>query len=849
MATPTVDTVSIGSPRDQPSTLNLLPQQPGRETDQLVASGPQTDTSARSIPLSRAASQSREDGTSQSEVSSTLKEDQLAQQGQGTPPPGSYLGGPRRLIKPSFREKDRDDREEPRPATWKSLLRVLCRHCIVHLFPVAIICVLLGFNFHRYYIGHSLLGPADWQDDSKIDMLQIAAKIHEISIIASLTTVVCDIICYVLSSNVGVPISAVDAGAAFSGGTYLLSSEFLKIFKSEAYKCRHKVVIAFMAILFCVVANSAGPSSAILMIPKNQTWPSANYDFVLNGTKSEDLWPLTLTERNIGSPHCSDSQKAIEDPSCIAGAYQSIGHYFNSFISFPQGNSFVFDVADALTIRTMQGNVRNSISYGSETWTMAPHAATVAVQEPIRAVWSQRLANLEGTNLKLSDLRAGRVDTTVPVVRTACVPMRNLSSSVNSDGTFPMDFPVLSEYDFWFKMSEKNGYFGNGATNRLNMSSSLLELANGSSTPPFIVKTSWVPLPPSQFGSVSAGLLILMSAAGKEGHGTRFDLGIGCAVDARWAPGQHWLMSSQSDWALAGYSYPTKSTLYGRREGPNGEDDERLFLPAPHGGWSPISLSKDWLQALTPTVPGRAGTSTLDAIFEDTIPSLWAVVVRPSLSSAIYDYHAPDRYELLVLAEHAVANLVADGVSRTGLHLQPRIWDLVTSLTDIPIDTFSKGNPDVILGFPFNGREGTTPLHIEMEVQGYAYMLAGAPSFFALAIMCIYLLIVVVHVVIILTRGHHTATWTTVAELLVRALSPHPPPDAVDGRTTVLLSSEDTEVELDNKTHTYQVFVGVAEHGKEVTVQLDPRREAVDEEEGGQNMVSRRLLRQASPTT
>ena len=48
-----------------------------------------------------------------------------------------------------------------------------------------------------------------------------------------------------------------------------------------------KALLGCLILGFCMVANSVGPSSAILMIPANQTWPTAQYDFYLNGTNDD----------------------------------------------------------------------------------------------------------------------------------------------------------------------------------------------------------------------------------------------------------------------------------------------------------------------------------------------------------------------------------------------------------------------------------------------------------------------------------------------------------------------------------------------------------------------------------
>ncbi|KAK4671376.1 hypothetical protein QC764_600767 [Podospora pseudoanserina] len=84
---------------------------------------------------------------------------------------------------------------------------------------------------------------------------------------------------------------------------------------------------------------------------------------------------------------------------------------------------------------------------------MAPHAASVVVHEEIRMVWSTRLIGAP-LNYGKSFLRTAIVDTTNPIVRSACVPARNLSDTTTySDAfgseKFNMTFPILKEDDFW----------------------------------------------------------------------------------------------------------------------------------------------------------------------------------------------------------------------------------------------------------------------------------------------------------------------------------------------------------------------------------------------------------------
>lgn len=205
----------------------------------------------------------------------------------------------------------------------------------------------------------------------------------------------------------------------------------------------------------------------------------------------------------------------------------------------------------------------------------------------------------EQAPLRLNNYDLDNFDNTHLSSRVAAIHIcgyRNEGDEGDEDGNPPtMNFPVLPEQDFWFP-GPNDAHFRSGRTEGLNLDKSLLDiassvLAGANSNRPFIVKTHWVALP-DRFGSASAGLLILMSVADEEGHQRQFDLGMSCTIDARWAPGQNWLTASQSDWALAGYSYPTKSTLFGRRPGLNSyerragveQGTRRMFLPDPKGG-------------------------------------------------------------------------------------------------------------------------------------------------------------------------------------------------------------------------------------------------------------------------
>ena len=76
---------------------------------------------------------------------------------------------------------------------------------------------------------------------------------------------------------------------------------------------------------------------------------------------------------------------------------------------------------------------------------MVPYAASVVAYEEIRTVWSKRLNDVP-CNYRNTFLRTAIVNTISPMVRTAFIPIKNLSVSVFtlSDADVSLiEFPLL----------------------------------------------------------------------------------------------------------------------------------------------------------------------------------------------------------------------------------------------------------------------------------------------------------------------------------------------------------------------------------------------------------------------
>ncbi|KAK4651746.1 hypothetical protein QC762_600767 [Podospora pseudocomata] len=120
------------------------------------------------------------------------------------------------------------------------------------------------------------------------------------------------------------------------------------------------------------------------------------------------------------------------------------------------------------TTRKIHGNTRNTMTRYSGNLGQGPHAASVVVHKEIRMAWSTRLIGAP-LNYGKSFLRTAIVDTTSPIVRSACVPARNLSDTTTYSDAFD---------DFWVPgVPGGEEGFESGPDGTVPLDASLLDLA------------------------------------------------------------------------------------------------------------------------------------------------------------------------------------------------------------------------------------------------------------------------------------------------------------------------------------------------------------------------------------
>lgn len=151
---------------------------------------------------------------------------------------------------------------------------------LIHSLPVAVALMEIILNWKGHYIGAQF---------SKQSYYQFAAKAHELVIQASLASIVHSYILYEVSAK-GMPFGAFLSGLQFLQLSYLWSTEFWSAILSKDFHLRRKFFLLVLILSCGLIAATAGPSSATLLIPRSVAWPLAPTYFVVNGT-FQDIYP------------------------------------------------------------------------------------------------------------------------------------------------------------------------------------------------------------------------------------------------------------------------------------------------------------------------------------------------------------------------------------------------------------------------------------------------------------------------------------------------------------------------------------------------------------------------------
>lgn len=364
-------------------------------------------------------------------------------------------------------QKARKEPEEAKEVLQKSFWIAFSR-CAVHLAPMLVFVLLLMVNYKTVFIG-SGFSINDEYDAVYLALFQVAAKLQEIVCIASLSTILLQILRADLLHGDGTPLGLLSSHLWFPQPNSLLLPEYLSVaqgfiwdlmkllfrrkrgspltYKDMAQQWRKLRLVLFISVLV-ILAVLIGPFSAVLMLPRSQSFLAGGTQYYINATVNE-MWPNAVGA-DVEHEACTWSN-ATTYPVCPCGGYSalrsrlSLNSDYDSAIFQPstQADSSIllpnFLVLDTLGIMPgmlcVGANRKGNSHYGS-TYFYQPSAYTALTQQILMRDWYSATENPPDTaggplgyfqNFKYASTVTAMSVSTFPLTYVECTAAQNLT--------------------------------------------------------------------------------------------------------------------------------------------------------------------------------------------------------------------------------------------------------------------------------------------------------------------------------------------------------------------------------------------------------------------------------------
>ena len=664
---------------------------------------------------------------------------------------------------------------EPLKPVLSTSLKIALSRAAIHFLPCITSIAIIAINLKNIFIGRTFTGSI-LSNAVNSAMLQVASKIQELLIIASLTSIVVHTVRRELLGKDGVPLGAIGGAFLFSSLSYFWSPELWGSFRAQA-PLSAKLRLYGLLFISGLLAALAGPSTAVLIIPRDQSWDAGGAAMFFRGLNG-DIWPKEMGHTIIDTESACSLPHATDYAMCPSGGFSTMLDFAQT--KFPVRNLGPIQINISTSIQlgpqvfvvpsefapaptlVLKGNYRN---FACESAVIGARLAEAMIMSQLQEDWYQEVMAIPYNPLTstLSELKYYewlqiQVNSRIPAVRVGCSPAQNLSASEAN-----IQFPIIPELGCWNTVGTYN-YTEMNQTTSSN------------------IRTTWTKLP-SSFGMASAGLIF--EAPWDEASSTRTVLG--CSVDARWTNGT---ITSQNDIdSLQFIGTTTQTTSWDASSGWS------EFRPVANSSWDPITFDTTWLNLLTPRVPSAsnatASITTLDMILArspilDNLPRSTNESTQPT-EVEVWNTADPT-YPLnrTVTLEWTLANLVADGLSRSGsaraLNTAGSIsnWTLLdyNKTASFHTELLSGGNP---LAPP--SPSSSPPYYVTeratITIGGLSYLASQPTDYLAIIVLLTHVLLAVAHTIFLVLTRESSSCWDSVSELLVLLHNSRPAPAAL----------------------------------------------------------------------
>ena len=619
----------------------------------------------------------------------------------------------------------------------------------IHLIPVATCICIVALNIRGYYIGGELSGPSG-QDIERLAGLQFAAKLHELSMNASIAAILFSYIRYEVTFGDGLPFGAMFAGLQFRDISFLWSMELVGAARAKSLKHRRTMIAL---IIGCTLLGvSVGPSSANILKPRLDWWEAGGTDFWINTTRT-DLYPLQYLGTQV-PPSCATY---ADNTSCPSGDWSIImSHYMRFWGLLRFGAVDTREFPSIIPVSSSQ-SVRNLVIHSRSPYQLdqAVHTKASVSYAPISdalnamaELYKTAAAHVgHGWRFQYRLSQTFSAAASQPAVLVCCYQNGSSPSQVLNDAiSGPLLFYNISD---WATFSRTGDYplipYQNSS-----LKSHIITALNAS-TP----SKKWLTLPESSFGNASLGIVVVIPAQSEKNINSSINL---CTIDATVGP-------TIMQLALGDTRFLTSPLPSDKVE----KSSHKIFI------------EPEWAEYIFPQ-DAVTNTSTFDQLLEAA--GLWNIT-----HSSTYNSTFNSTIGVVDNTPYALEALLATSIVN-GLGRASYSTSLAGKLVGDDDQWMSQLMPANGAAIGYGGNAFTlanqspdtvTQFTLQVKAQGYAYSSSSSTTILSITILLIYCTLAFGHTFYMIRTGLSSSSWDTISEITTLAMN--------SDRTNVLVNT------------------------------------------------------------
>lgn len=602
----------------------------------------------------------------------------------------------------------------------------------VHIPPIVATCFMSYLVFHEHWIGADLTTNRSWDKQANL-LIQFAAKLLEIMIVGSLTTMIFTFVRREVTLGEGAPLAAFFAGSSFSSPEFLWSDGLFAMLRGRFSSIWKKVFFLSFLVICCLLAVVVAPATATVLTPLNDWWMMGG-SWVYIDKAGRSIYPRALTSADTVAGQVCEVAGNVDCPSAGWDSLQHLMSYLpdQAVLNVTQGSYIripaLFPLATPESILQLSMSVREpgSPRGWSESRMTLPHRVTGATLAATTMLWQNALTLMDTREKKYyrgSDYRYSTFQELASMETRCRVTMAN--NSTTSANKAPIVFPEVRN-EASFKNNIDDMVIQNWATEifRTNLNSSVPQLA-------------FFDIDPEGDLAANASIGAVVSLPRKGGNSAFY----GCLTNAEWIGADTWINIDNhvrtNDWPFVVSWKPTRV----------------------------VSIRTSFANLTNPRV-NTEGTT----VFQRLAAAAGLVNSDLGLDWSI------GHVETLLNA------MLTNGMARTAPAASP-----IITLKDADGAWWRNFFPrNKQFGFPESGtafdvtkarQDVSQKLHFRAEMKGFAYSASDDTVRYSMIGLFVYCVVAVAFIAWSLVAGITSSSWESTPELIALAMRSPPPGD------------------------------------------------------------------------